>query len=157
MTIETHLKKMRWRDRLSAEEEEAIRWSVGEIVVEPADKVVVHAGEELKQSMILLDGWMARVKDLANGQRQMLELHVAGDYTDLHAFTLKRLDHDVTTLTRSRIALVPHDRLQEITERLPHLARVYWTATNIDASIQREWTMSLGRRSAIERMAHLFC
>jgi CRP-like cAMP-binding protein len=29
--------------------------------------------------------------------------------------------------------------------------------TNIDASIQREWTLSLGRRSAIARMAALFC
>ena len=29
--------------------------------------------------------------------------------------------------------------------------------TNIDASIHREWTASLGRRSALERMAHLFC
>jgi len=149
MTIETHLKKMRWRDRLSAEEEQAIRWSVGEVVTEPADKVVVRAGEELKHSMILLDGWMARVKDLASGQRQITELHVSGDYTDLHAFTLKRLDHDVVTVTRSRIALVPHERLREITERLPHLTRVYWTATNIDASIQRG--------SATERMAHLFC
>jgi len=157
MTIETHLKKMRWRDRLSAEEEQAIRWSVGEVVTEPTDKVVVRAGEELKQSMILLDGWMARVKDLPNGQRQITELHVSGDYTDLHAFALKRLDHDVVTLTRCRIALVPHERLREITERLPHLTRVYWAATNIDASIQREWTMSLGRRSATERMAHLFC
>jgi CRP-like cAMP-binding protein len=29
--------------------------------------------------------------------------------------------------------------------------------TNIDAAIHREWTVSLGRRSAMSRMAHLFC
>jgi CRP-like cAMP-binding protein len=29
--------------------------------------------------------------------------------------------------------------------------------TNIDAAIHREWTVSLGRRSALGRMAHLFC
>jgi CRP-like cAMP-binding protein len=29
--------------------------------------------------------------------------------------------------------------------------------TNIDAAIQREWTLSLGRRSAQARMAHVFC
>jgi CRP-like cAMP-binding protein len=29
--------------------------------------------------------------------------------------------------------------------------------TNIDAAIHREWTLSLGRRSALTRMAHLFC
>jgi len=44
-----------------------------------------------------------------------------------------------------------------MTERFPHLARLYWLMTNIDAAIQREWTLSLGRRSAIARMAQLFC
>jgi len=29
--------------------------------------------------------------------------------------------------------------------------------TNIDGSIHREWTVSLGRRTALSRMAHLFC
>jgi CRP-like cAMP-binding protein len=29
--------------------------------------------------------------------------------------------------------------------------------TNMDAAIQREWTLSLGRRTAIARMAQLFC
>jgi CRP-like cAMP-binding protein len=47
--------------------------------------------------------------------------------------------------------------LKEFTERFPRLARIYWLLTNIDASIQREWTLSLGRRTAIQRMAQLFC
>jgi CRP-like cAMP-binding protein len=53
--------------------------------------------------------------------------------------------------------MVPHERVRELTEDFPHLARIYWLMTNIDAAIQREWTLSMGRRSAIARMAHLFC
>jgi CRP-like cAMP-binding protein len=53
--------------------------------------------------------------------------------------------------------VVPHDRLKRMTERFPHLTRIYWLMTNMDAAIQREWNLSLGRRSAIARMAQLFC
>ena len=34
----------------------------------PADKIVIRAGEELNTSMILLEGWMARSKDLQSGR-----------------------------------------------------------------------------------------
>lgn len=155
--IEEHLKKLRARDSISAEEERAVRALVANVIEMPQDKTVVRHGEELNQSMILLSGWLARAKDLPSGQRQIAELHVAGDFADLHGFSLKYLDHDVISITRCRIALVPHDRLKDMTEHFPHLARVYWAMTNIDAAIQREWTLSLGRRSAIARMAHLLC
>jgi CRP-like cAMP-binding protein len=155
--IEAHLKKLRARDNISAEEEQAVRALIGEVVEVQQDRTVVRHGEQLNQSMLLLSGWLARAKDLPSGQRQIAELHVSGDFADLHGFTLKRLDHDVISMTRCRIALVPHDRLKELTDHQPHLARVFWAMTNIDAAIQREWTLSLGRRSAIARMAHLLC
>lgn len=155
--IERHLAKLRARDELSAEEEEAIRGAVSEYRDYPADRTFIRAGEELNHSTILLDGLMARHKDLREGQRQITELHVAGDFADLHSFTLKRLDHHVMTLTPCRTAIVPHDNLRAITERFPHLTRVYWFGTNMDAAIHREWELSLGRRSAIARLAHLFC
>jgi CRP-like cAMP-binding protein len=155
--IEAHLKKLRARDDISAQEEQAVRGLVSQVVDVPQDRTVIRHGEELNQSMMLLSGWLARAKDLPSGQRQLAELHVAGDFADLHSFTLKRLDHDVISMTRCRIGLVPHERLKDLTEGFPHLARVYWLMTNIDAAIQREWTLSLGRRSAIARMAELFC
>lgn len=157
MTIEAHFRKLRKRDEISAEEEQAIRGAVSEEREYRADMTIIRRGEELSASTLLLQGWMARTKDMADGQRQISELHVAGDFTDLHSFTLKRLDHNVVTLTRCRVAMVPHDRLREITVDFPHLTRVYWFMTNMDAAVHREWTVSLGRRSALGRMAHLFC
>lgn len=155
--ITVHLKKLRRRIEISSEEERVIRDSVAEVRRFRADEMVVRAGEELSVSLMLLDGWLARCKDLAGGERQVTQLHVAGDFADLHGFTLKRLDHDVSTLTDSRIALVPHDRIKAITDEFPRLGRVFWLSTNIDAAIQRELALSLGQRSAISRMAHLFC
>lgn len=155
--ISVHLKKLRQRTEISAEEESAIRESVTETRRLRADEIFVRSGEELNSSALLLSGWMARSKDLPSGERQVTELHVAGDFTDLHGFTLKRLDHDITTLSECVVAMVPHERLLQLTTKYPHLARVYWFCTNVDSAIHREWALSLGQRSALSRMANLFC
>lgn len=155
--ITVHLKKLRRRFEISSEEERVIRDLVSEMRRIPADEVIVRAGEELNVSLLLIDGWLARTKDLAGGERQVTQLHVAGDFADLHGFALKRLDHDVSTMSDSRIAVAPHEKLRDLTEKHPRLARIYWFFTNVDGAIQRELTLSLGQRSAISRMAHLFC
>ncbi|WP_114953531.1 Crp/Fnr family transcriptional regulator [Sphingosinicella terrae] len=155
--IDTHLMKLRARDRVSEEEERAIRGAVSEVREFAADKTIIRAGEDLTVSLLLVDGILCRYKDLSDGQRQITELHVSGDFADLHSFTLKRLDHNVMTMSRCRIAIVPHERLKAITEQHPHLTRLYWFTTNLDAAIHREWEVSLGRRPSLARIAHLFC
>ena len=155
--IEHHLLKLRARDQVGPEEEQALRDAVSEVRTLSADEIVVHAGRVLAFSILLLDGIMCRYKDLSEGQRQITELHVPGDFADLHSFTLKRLDHNIMTLTPCRLAIVPHAALEKITERFPHLTRLLWFTTNLDAAIHREWEVSLGRRSALSRIAALFC
>lgn len=155
--IDVHLRKLRVRDTISADEEREIRGLISEVLDLPKDRTFIRRGQELNHSILLLEGWMARAKDLPTGQRQIAEINLAGDFVDLHGFTLKRLDHEVMTITRCRVGVVPHQRLLEMTERFPHLTRVYWFNTNLDAAIHREWTLSLGRRTAIGRLAHLFC
>jgi CRP-like cAMP-binding protein len=155
--IEAHLLKLRARDEITAEEERALRGMMSEAKDVPADKTVIRAGEELSVSVMLLEGLLCRYKDLRDGTRQISELHVAGDFADLHGFTLKRLDHSVMALTPCRVALAPHDRIERVITEHPHLARMFWFMTNVDAAIHREWVLSLGRRSALSRVAHLFC
>lgn len=155
--IEKHLLKLRARDEISAEEEAAIRESVREVITARARTTVVHAHRRLDYSTILLSGIACRRKDLEDGRSQITELQVPGDFTDLHSFSLKYLDHDVVALTPCKFAVVPHERLKWMTENLPHLTRVYWFLTNLDAAIHREWELSLGRRPAPSRMANLFC
>ncbi|MDP9414739.1 MAG: Crp/Fnr family transcriptional regulator [Pseudomonadota bacterium] len=155
--IDRHLMKLRARDELSGEEEQAIRAAVSELREYPADKTIIKAKQELHHSLLLLDGLASRYKDLSEGQRQVTELHVGGDFVDLHGFTLKYLDHNVLTLTPCTVAIVLHEDMKVLTQKHPHLARLYWFSTNLDAAIHREWEVSLGRRSAISRLAHLFC
>jgi CRP-like cAMP-binding protein len=154
--IDRHLAKLRVRDALTAEEAVAMRDAVTDFRDVAADQVVVRSQEVQDHSTLLIDGLMCRYKDLQNGQRQITQLNVAGDFVDLHSFTLKYLDHDVMTLTPCRIGIVPHDGLRRISEQFPHLARLLWFTTNLDAAIHREWVLSLGRRSARAKLAALF-
>ena len=155
--IDVHLRKLRARSEINAEEEQFIRSLPAEVIDYQPDRTVIRHGQELNQSTLLLEGWMARAKDLPTGQRQMAEINIPGDFVDLHGFTLKRLDHDIIAITRCRVAVVPHERLKEMTERFPRLTRIYWFMTNVDAAIHREWTLSLGRRTAMARMGQLLC
>ncbi len=155
--IEKLLLKLRARDDVSAEEEDILRGLVADTKEVAADVTVVRAQVDLSVSNILLEGLMCRYKDLYNGERQITELHVPGDFVDLHSFPLKRLDHNVMALVPCKIALVPHDRLYAITETHPHLTRLLWFMTTLDAAIHREWELSLGRRTSSARIAHVLC
>jgi CRP-like cAMP-binding protein len=56
-----------------------------------------------------------------------------------------------------RVAIVPHDAIRRITEEHPHLGRTLWFSTLLDSAIHREKILSVGRRSAVARIAHLMC
>lgn len=149
--------KLLKRDELAEFEMQAMRDSVSGTKDFAADDTIVEAGVTVQHSNILLEGFACRAKDLADGRRQIMEVHVPGDFVDLHSFLLKKLEHNIEALTPCRIALVPHDRLKIITERWPHLSRMLWHTTLVDAALHREKILSVGRRSALSRLAHLFC
>jgi CRP-like cAMP-binding protein len=151
------LMKLRMRDLISDEEETVLRDSISAVRELPAGRVIVRAGTTLSESTLLFDGFVCRYKDLADGQRQILEIHIPGDFLDLHGFLLKRIDHNVAAMTPVRYANAPHDGLRRISEDYPHLTRILWFSTLLDAAIHREKILSIGRRSAVGRIAHLMC
>ena len=151
------LMKLRARDLVGDDEERVLRASVVEVKDISAGRTLTRAGVTVSNCTLLVEGFIARYKDLADGQRQIMEVHVPGDFLDLHSFLLKRLEHSIGSLTPVRVAYVPHDALRKITEDHPHLARLLWFSTLLDAAIHREHIVSVGRRSAASRIAHLIC
>jgi CRP-like cAMP-binding protein len=106
---------------------------------------------------VILSGWACRYSTLADGRRQMLALHMSGDFVDLHSFPLKVMDHSVGALTDCAVATVPHPYMGKITETDPHLTRLMWLLTLVDAAILRKWLLGSGQQSALEHAAHLIC
>ncbi|MBU3077525.1 Crp/Fnr family transcriptional regulator [Sphingomonas quercus] len=155
--IERHIARLRARHSISGAEEQAIRGLVSETRRVAKQTVLIREGALLDSSTLLLDGLLCRYKDMEEGRRQITELHLPGDFADLHSFTLKRLDHNILAMSDSLLATVPHERIQRLINDHPRLGRIYWFSTNLDAAIHREWVLSLGTRGAAERTATLFC
>ena len=142
---------------LSADERAVLDNSCGQVRDVAARQIMVRAGQPVSSSTLLMNGFICRYMDDHSGMRQLVAIHVPGDFVDLHGFPLKRLEHDVASLTPVKVALWSHDALLRVTEEHPHLTRMLWYATLLDAAIHREWIFRLGRLSAEGRVAHLIC
>lgn len=154
--VEMLIRALERRDTLSDRERDALVKAVAEVRVHPPGDTLIRAGMSAEFSTLLVDGMLGRVFYMSEGKRQIVALHVPGDFVDLHSLLLKRLDHDVVALSEVRVALVPHMVLRKLTETEPHLARMLWLLTVIDAAIHREWIGRLGHSAAV-RIAHLLC
>lgn len=142
---------------LTGEERAQLEDAIFEVQTFPARKTIVRAGDRLNQSTLLIEGFMSRYIDDRNGLRQLVALHVPGDFVDLHAYPLKVLDHDLASMTAATVAIVPHAKLDQLFAGQPQLERKLWFSTLIDAAIHRAWLFRLGRLDAVGRVAHFLC
>lgn len=142
---------------LSEAESDRLAASIDSLIEIPARQTMVREGAPLDKSSLLLSGMMTRCIDDRAGYRQVVAVHVPGDFVDLHAYPLKRLDHDVVTLTAVRMAIFPHTALDSIVEERPTLTRKLWASTLIDAAVHRQWVFRQGRLDAVGRIAHFLC
>ncbi len=147
----------RGRQRMTAEERRVLEDAASSVKDYPARHHLVRRGEPVDQSMMLVEGYVTRYMDDREGYRQLVSVHIPGDFVDLHGFPTGRLDHDIGTLGPVRMALFDHQTLVGITERHPELTRFLWFATLTDAAMHREWIFRLGRLGADGRLAHFFC
>ena len=155
--VQTLVDKLGLRDRLSAEEVAALDKALEPPRSIPAGADIVREHTRPQHSTLLISGFSARYTTLEDGGRQITEINVAGDFIDLHSLLMKQMDHGVLALTDCVIASAPHARLIELTERHPHLGRLLWLDTIIDAAIHRQWLVAMGRRSGLSHLAHLVC
>ena len=120
-----------------------------------AREAIVSDGQRPHECCLIGEGFAFRSKTTSEGQRQVLSLHIPGEVPDLQSLHLKVMDHDLTTLTPCTLGFIPHAAVMGLTKERPNVAAALWRETLIDAAIFREWLLSLGRRSADARMAHL--
>lgn len=147
----------RGRTDIGEADRDALEQAVERVETLPARSMVTRRGQRVRSTMLLLEGAMCRYMDARDGYRQLVAYQVPGDFVDLHGYPLLRLDHDVGTLAESRVAMIPHDRVDAIVRERPVLARLLWRSTLLDAALHREWIFRLGRLDALGRVAHFLC
>ena len=118
---------------------------------------LVREGAPTDECCLILEGFAFRHKLTEDGGRQIVSLHLEGDFVDLEGALLTFGDHNVQTLTRCKVAIVPRKAIRDLIRSHPAISLAIWVDTLVDASMHREWLTNVGRRRAKERIAHLFC
>ena len=123
----------------------------------PAQTDLVREGDAPKGVFVILEGMACRHKVRATGARQIMAYLLPGDLCDLDVALLDTMDHAITTLSPCRVVCIPPKAITEVMENHPRLARALRMSTLVDEATLREWLVNIGCRSALERVAHLFC
>lgn len=122
-----------------------------------ADQDIVREGSKPRESVLVLEGFLCRHKVVAETQRQILSFHIPGDMPDLQSLHIEVMDYALAALTPSTVAFIPHAAIRSAIKTAPDINDLLWHEALADAAIFRAWIASLGRRDAVQRVAHLFC
>jgi len=65
--------------------------------------------------------------------------------------------HTVSTLTAANVVPFAREELLGLIERYPRIGQALCWVALVEEAIAREWLVSVGQRTALERLAHLLC
>lgn len=151
------IRKLEQFVRLSSRDKMVLRSLANRIEHFPARADIVREGDPPTHVNLVLSGIASRYRMLEDGRRQIIGLFVPGDVCDARMFVLRTRDHSIAAISDVHVAHITKDAIVAATDGHPHISRAFWWNTLVEESIAREWIVSLGRRSAYERMAHLLC
>jgi CRP-like cAMP-binding protein len=119
---------------------------------------LVREGDPPSHLHLLLEGWAGRYRLLPDGRRQIVNLYIPGDLCDpAWLMTTDHRTHPVVALTPLRtLRAARRDIEAEAADNAPFVATL-WQETQVSAAIKGEWIVNLGRKNALERLAHFFC
>jgi CRP-like cAMP-binding protein len=103
----------------------------------------------------LYSGWAFRFKTLPDGRRQILNFLLPGGLLGLQAAMFDSAQHGIAALTEVELCLLPRRAVWELFGEMPELAfDVTWLGAREERHVD-ENLLSVGRRSAAERIAAL--
>jgi CRP-like cAMP-binding protein len=123
----------------------------------PTRRDLIREGDRPGPVFVMLEGWACRYKILPSGTRQVLAYLMPGDSCDLHVGLLAEMDHNIQTITPARVATIERAEMDAVVDSHPRVAKALYIAQLIDEGTMRAWITSMGRRTSIERVAHLMC
>jgi CRP-like cAMP-binding protein len=119
-------------------------------------QVILRRYNETDRCCLVLQGYLSW--HVAEGQDgQITSIYVPGDIPDLHTLYQPHAEGNLIALGSAVVALVPHSFFREVSARSPAMSRALLLMLLADLAIQRDWTLNLGSRDALTRVAHVIC
>jgi CRP-like cAMP-binding protein len=116
---------------------------------------IVSEGKRCTSVFLIIDGIAIRYRILRDGQRQILNFVLPGDFAGGHSCFFATAIFSVKALTHTEIAPIPLPKLIDLFDSHPRLAIELFRLFACEATILAEHLIAVGRRSAQERVAHL--
>ena len=139
----------------SAKEVEFVaNFKSGELNIEAGTNILLQSTNSAHLYTIL-SGWAFRYKSLPDGRRQILNYAMPADLLGLQGSINDEMQHSVEALTDMMLCVFPREKLWSLYTDFPTLAfDVTWLAAR-EEQILDEHLLTVGRRSAVERLAYL--
>lgn len=118
---------------------------------------LIREGDRPGPVFVILEGWAYRYKILPNGGRQVMAFLMPGDACDLHISILEEMDHSIQTAIAAKVATISQGEMDRMMRDHAEIARAMYSAQLTDEGTLRAWIVSMGRRTSLERLAHLMC
>lgn len=137
----------------------ALDWNIGRksLYYIKAHQPLAREGEVQHYVHHIKEGWACRYKLLPDGRRQITALFLPGDYCELGWTCDAAASQHVVALTNIRSIRLPCRDLRQKVMTDPQLYDFLWSDVQASADMQTEWIVNLGRKSALEKLSHLFC
>lgn len=115
---------------------------------------IITEGRKYDAIFLLVQGFAVRCRVLRKGGRQVLNVALPGDLIGFPGCFFDRALYTVNALTDVMVSPIPHTRILALFENSPRLAaKIFWSFA-CEAAIYAERLIDIGRRSALERVAH---
>jgi len=122
-----------------------------------AKKYLSRDGDEMVTFPVILSGWAARYQILRNGARQITRLLLPGDAFYFDSSPDGIAIEEVITLSPCRIVNILHSDMRRVIDRFPAVGEAMRSYGCMENAVLSSWVVNVGRRDALERMAHLIC
>jgi len=96
---------------------------------------LIREGDVPTHCSVLVSGFAIRLKVTGEGSRQIMAVCIPGDAIDFQNLFLGISDHAIQILTRSVIADIPREPLQELLFKRPAISAAVIHSTLIEASM----------------------
>ncbi len=151
------VRKLRHGARLSDEDERVLSALAERTVTYGARRDIIWEGDQPRALTLILAGWACRYKQLDDGRRQIVDLFLPGDLCEPYGILPRFMDHSLATLSPVTFVRVLSRDVRGAALASPRIDEALWWDMLLQTAMQSERIVSLGRRSASERMAHLLC
>ena len=135
--------------------------AVEEICRQPRDvgakKYLSRDGDEMHSFPVVLSGWAARYQILRDGARQITRLLLPGDAFYFDSSPGGIAIEEVITLSPCKIVNITHADMRRLIDRFLTIGEAMRSYGCMENAVLASWVVNVGRRDALERMAHLIC